>query len=185
VVALPTVACAAEAIVAAVGIRASDIDSPLPADPPVGVATCEASVAEAALVGEGVLPAAAAASVARRSVCADVEDCFDRPARRRVCRKGCAPGGGADGVARGCCNSLVLLGAVESVVLDASTVGASAAVSSVVEAPPAAAAVEALETATALGVEGVEGRTAAAGACGVLAVVGLEAATVDSDAAVD
>ena len=56
--ALPTVARAAGAIVAAVGIRASDIDSPLTPDPPIGVGSCGAPVDKAALADEDVLAAA-------------------------------------------------------------------------------------------------------------------------------
>ena len=88
----------------------------------------------------------------------------------------------------GCCNSLVLL-AIEAGVLDAATVGASAAAvaPSAVGVTPAAAAVEVLEgeAANAPGVAGVVGLTAAVGASDPVVVVRLEAAAVDSDAAVD
>ena len=68
-------------------------------------------------------------------------------------------------MARGCCDSLVLL-AVEAGVLDASTIGASAA-------------------AVAPSAVGVTPAAAAAGAWGAVVVVRLEAAGVDSGAAVD
>jgi hypothetical protein len=81
---------------------------------------------------------------------------------------------------------LVLL-AVEAGVLDASTVGASAAAldPSAAGDTPTAPAVDALEGvgAKALGVTAVEALTAAVGACGVAVVVRLEAAAVDSGAA--
>jgi hypothetical protein len=106
----------------------------------------------------------------------------------RACRETCARCGAADGVARGCCNSLVVL-AIEVGALDASIVGASAATvaPSPVGVTLAAAAVAALEgeVANALGVAGVEGLTAGVGASGAVVVLRLEAATVDSDAAVD
>jgi hypothetical protein len=115
-------------------------------------------------------------------------DCFDGPAGRRVCGETCARRGGADGVVSGCCNSLALL-AIEAGVLDAATVGASAAAvaPSAVGVTPAAAAVEALEgeAANAPGVAGVVGLTAAAGAWAPVVVVRLETAAVDSGAAVD
>jgi hypothetical protein len=128
------------------------------------------------------------AAMARWSVRADVKDCFSGPAARRVGRETCARRGGADGVARGCCNSL-MVPAVEAGVLDASTVGvsAAAAASSAVGVTPAVAAVDALEgkAADALDVAGVEGLTAAVGASDAVVVVRLEAAAVDSGAAVD
>jgi hypothetical protein len=101
-----------------------------------------------------------------------VENCLDGPAGRRVCETR-ALCGGANGVATGCCSSLLVL-AVEAGVPDASTVGASApAVGPSADGDtPADAAVGALEG-------------AAVGVSDAAVVVRLEGAAIDSGAAVD
>ena len=109
------------------------------------------------------------------------------PRAGAVCGETCARRGGADGVVSGCCNSLVLL-AIEAGVLDAATVGASAAAvaPSAVGVTPAAAAVETLRGRPRMRRAWQEfsydrgGRRLGSGV-----VVRLETAAVDSDAAVD
>ena len=93
-------------------------------------------------------------------------------------------------MARGSCNSLVILAVeAEAGVLDASTGAASAATvaTSAVGFTPSAAAVDGLEleAANSLGAAEVEGLTAATGAYDGVIVVRLEAAAADSGAAVD
>jgi hypothetical protein len=116
-----------------------------------------------------------------------VDNCFDGPASRSLCRETCARRGKADGVARGDSSSLVVL-AIEAGVLDTSTVGASPAAvdPSVAGNPPVAATVDASEgvAADVPGVAAVEGLTTAVGAWGAAVLVRLQTAAVDSDAAV-
>jgi hypothetical protein len=164
--ALPTVASVAGATVD-VGIFDPETDSPTAADLTVGVGACETVAAKTWVAGKDVLAGASRSAL-------PPETC-----ELRI---------GTEAVATGCCTSLAVL-AVEVAMLEASTVGASAAAidpSAAGDDTPAAA-VDSLEgvDADAPGVTAADALTAAVGASDAPTIVGLDAVTVASDAAVD